>query len=179
MTISETFRSFDEETFTGVRKDYRGGAYSFLAILPRQKKDIAAVLDSIQGPGFDKSIAKMRPYHVTIRFPRLAYKETRKLNGAFAKLEMAGVFRNADFSPISDNGGAASFLSRVLHGTYVEVDERGTKFAAVTGEAAAGVPEEMVFDRPFLYAVRHNPTGDLLLIGICGDPSQVDGPFEN
>jgi serpin B len=66
----------------------------------------------------------------------------------------------------------------VLHKAFVEVDEKGTEAAAATavviGLTSMPVEPEQpkVFraDRPFLFLIRHNPSGAILFMGRVMDP---------
>lgn len=74
----------------------------------------------------------------------------------------------ADFSGISQFTGLA--IDDVIHKTHIELDENGTKAAAVTGvimtETAAEMPEHsVVFDRPFVYAIIDTETNLPLFLG--------------
>jgi serpin B len=76
----------------------------------------------------------------------------------------------ADFTGINPGGGL--FISRVLHKTFIEVNEEGTEAAAVTaveiGYTSIG-PEPNVryftADHPFLFAIRENSSGTILFMG--------------
>jgi serpin B len=69
-------------------------------------------------------------------------------------------------------------ITGVLHGARVDVDEQGTRAAAVTavviGLAAAygGSPFDLRLDRPFLWAVENRLTGTILFLGIVTDPRE-------
>jgi serpin B len=72
-------------------------------------------------------------------------------------------------------------IGRVRQKTWLTVDEAGTEAAAATvAEAtrtAAGPKAVSVsFDKPFIYALRHRPTGTILMIGYVGDPDSSAQP---
>ena len=67
-------------------------------------------------------------------------------------------------------------MSDAVHRAVVTVDEEGTEAAAVTGIAVAtgaivGTPVELTADRPFLWAVVHEPTGTPVFAGHVVDPT--------
>jgi serine protease inhibitor len=67
-------------------------------------------------------------------------------------------------------------VSDVRHQTVVEVDESGTIAAAattvtVTPLVAPSSSFTMTLDRPFLYAIRDEVTGEILFFGAMLDPS--------
>ena len=70
----------------------------------------------------------------------------------------------------------APYISRVIHKTFIEVNEEGTEAAAVTAvemELSAGMPSEPIIieykvNKPFVFAIRENSTGIILFIGKMG-----------
>lgn len=71
-------------------------------------------------------------------------------------------------------------LGRVRQKTWLSVDEVGTEAAAVTAAEAtrsAAEPKTVTvnFDKPFVYALRHRPTGAILMAGYVGDPAGEEG----
>ena len=69
-----------------------------------------------------------------------------------------------------------AFLDDAIHGADIAVDEWGTVAAAATsfGFEESGPPEPELTvkaDRPFLYLIRHRPTGLILFTGQVTDPA--------
>ena len=65
---------------------------------------------------------------------------------------------SADFSGLGTSSDGNIFISRVIHKTYISVDEKGTKAGAATAvevkkEAAALDSKEVILDRPFVYMI--------------------------
>jgi serpin B len=63
----------------------------------------------------------------------------------------------------------------VIHQGFVKVDERGTEAAAATaivvGATSMPEPASLVLDRPFLFLIHHQSSGEVLFAGIVADPS--------
>ena len=58
----------------------------------------------------------------------------------------------------------------MIQKTYLEVDEKGTTAAAVTGGAVVvSLPVPLVIDRPFALALIDNATDAPLFLGAIGD----------
>ena len=76
----------------------------------------------------------------------------------------------ADFAPMGrDAHGNPLYISAVEHGAGIEVDEQGTRafsftFIGMSG-AGAAPPEELVFDRPFVYGIVDLERGVPLFLG--------------
>lgn len=71
-------------------------------------------------------------------------------------------------------------ISKIIHKTYIKVDEKGTEASAVT---AVGIPEGipthqgpppfvMKVNRPFFFAITNKETGSVLFLGFIADPVQ-------
>ena len=105
--------------------------------------------------------------------PRFKFATDVMLNPTLSALGMPVAFTDAaDFSGI--NGARTLSIQAVVHKALISVDEKGTTASAATG-ASTGVtsaPPTLVVDRPFLFFIRHNPTGAILFQGRVVDPSQ-------
>jgi len=64
------------------------------------------------------------------------------------------------------------FLTRVKHKAFIDVHEKGTEAAAATavGVGVTSLPPELVFNRPFFFAIRERSTGTILFAGRVGQP---------
>ncbi|HLX72629.1 MAG TPA: serpin family protein, partial [Verrucomicrobiae bacterium] len=70
------------------------------------------------------------------------------------------------------------YISRVLHKTFLDLDEKGTEAAAATAvvmvrrSAIIREPEpvEVRVDHPFLFAIQHRGSGACLFLGHVVDP---------
>jgi serpin B len=69
-----------------------------------------------------------------------------------------------------------AFLGAAVHAADITVDEQGTVAAAATGLGfeTSGPPQPkltVAADRPFIYLIRHRPSGLVLFAGHVTDPS--------
>ena len=94
----------------------------------------------------------------------------------------------ADFSKIitKENlnklGKENIYVSDAIHKTYIDLNEKGTKAAAVTYfgiRATSGVESyetvEIKFDRPFIYMIRDTETKEILFLGSVYEPNKWNG----
>ena len=86
---------------------------------------------------------------------------------------------SADFTKINLNGGL--FISRVIHKTFIEVNEEGTEAAAVTlveiRELSSGGGETIIpFDvnQPFIFAIKEKYTNTIIFMGRVMEPGYED-----
>jgi serpin B len=80
----------------------------------------------------------------------------------------------ADFTGMYSPGGI--WINRVIHKTFLEIDEEGTEAAAATvvemvESAGPGTGHPTIFvNRPYLLAIRENHSGTILFIGKIVNP---------
>ncbi len=88
-------------------------------------------------------------------------------------LERATNRQLADFSGMMNLSPDENlWIDKVLHKTYISVDEEGTEAAAVTAVVMDGAtsakpeePIEVKFDEPFYFVIRDDTNGEILFIG--------------
>jgi serine protease inhibitor len=187
MSISEVELGFGsgvvgEAGYTAVDLPYGGGAFSMLVVVPHgDVRELAAELDDEAFAGVTTALTATVVDGVSI--PKFELSYDALLNDALKRMGMEVAFTPAaDFTRLSPMGDQLC-IGFVRQKTFMEVDEVGTRAAAVT---AVGIGLEsftgLVADRPFLLAIRERLSGTVLFLGVVGDPTAEDpGPegFEN
>ncbi len=105
--------------------------------------------------------------------PKFKYGFKDLLNDPLKNLGLGVAFSDmADFTRIHPAGGL--YISRVIHQSFIDVQEEGTEAAAATivelREYSGGGPVIFRVNRPFLYAIKENSTGAIVFIGRVGRP---------
>ena len=82
----------------------------------------------------------------------------------------------ADLSGLGASEAGNLYISRVLHKTYISVDERGTRAGAATAVEVCDMcmpfyQHSVMLDRPFLYMLIDTETNLPFFIGTMMDPS--------
>jgi serpin B len=112
---------------------------------------------------------------VALTMPRFTLRAQSQLRQALIALGMGRAFEGADFSGMI--AGESTQIDEVVHEVFIEVTEEGTEAAAATAVVmtrAAAIPRPPIvlrLDRPFLFAIRHVPTGAVLFVGRVDDPT--------
>ncbi|KXZ55631.1 hypothetical protein GPECTOR_2g1181 [Gonium pectorale] len=160
-----------EGLYDAVVLPYQGGAFSAVALLPAPGVTVAQALrDWAEVP---QELAPMGA--LLVKLPRFKASTSLTLGPVLKSLGVRAAFTPgvADFSRMADPG---LFVSDIVHKAVVEVDEEGTVAAAATAVIMCLCvplpPAELVFDRPFAFIIRHNPTGLPAFIGAVNDPTK-------
>ena len=159
---------------TGFAKAYKGFDYYFVAILPPEGTSAEDYIASLKGEDFVNAY-RNRDYEPDIfaDLPEFSYDYSTSLTDTLKDLGMADAFSdNADFSRITDPDMMKLKIDDVIHKTHIELDQYGTKAAAVTAIALAGNAApvekrivEIKLNRPFVYAIVDDASGLPVFLG--------------
>lgn len=168
MMSSEEQLYLDDGRATGFLKPYKGGRYSFAALLPNEGTSIEAYMADLTGDGLLQTLQNAQNTKVTAVLPKFSYECEIMMNDALKALGMPLAFdEGADFSKLGKSSNGNIYISRVLHKTFIAVDEKGTKAGAATvvevADESAG--NYVALDRPFVYAIVDNATGLPIFLG--------------
>jgi serine protease inhibitor len=165
---------FYNNLMTMVEIPYGQGNWAMDLILPNEGKSIGDVLDEMSTDNWNTWISSLgTPSGMNISLPAFKFDYKKKLNDILSDMGMAVAFdpKSADFSKICGIGDL--YISKVLHKTYIEVNEEGTEAAAATSvEIAYNSAGGLCFDRPFIFVIREITTGTILFIGKLGNPER-------
>lgn len=106
---------------------------------------------------------------VDLYLPKFTLEEKYDLGENLASMGMHSAFSsNADFSGMAEKGDV--LISKILHKSFVAVDEKGTEAAAATvtvtiTSAPAGHVLKFKADHPFHFFIRHNKSKSILFFG--------------
>ena len=112
--------------------------------------------------------------------PKFETDSSLELSGVLKAMGMELPFdrEKADFSSLGTAGEGNIRISRILHKTFISVEENGTRAAAATAvEAAAEAAEEeepkrVKLDRPFVYMLIDCETNLPFFIGTMLNPAE-------
>lgn len=169
----------DAEGFQAVRLPYgEARTFDMLLALPDPGRTLEE-FHAGQLPNWEEWNGTFVSARGTIELPKFKLETSLRLNEALMGLGMRKAFDAAesDFSGMGQGNGQP--IGAVAHKTFIEVDEEGTEAAAVTGIARAGAafpqdePFELIFNRPFFFAVTERTTGLILFMGDLVDPANT------
>lgn len=149
-----------DEHAEGFLKAYAGGKYAFAALLPDEATSIENYVNQLTGERLHAILASPIDESVEIALPKFKAEFSAELSENLKALGMTDAFdgEKADFTALGTSDEGNIFISRVLHKTFIQVDEEGTKAAAATAvdattESAALYPHSVLLNRPFVYMI--------------------------
>ncbi len=168
------YRYYSNDEFQAVDLPYGDGWYSMTVLLPRMGVDIDSLISEFAPENWDAWMSGFEEKDGRIYLPKFEIGYYLLMNNALGSLGMGIAFDpgNADFTGMRDEGQL--WISRVIHKTYVKVDEEGTEAAAVTvAEMTTGEGDSftMRVDRPFVFAIRERHSGTVLFLGKIVNPA--------
>lgn len=166
----------------GFLKYYGDGKYAFAALLPEEGVSLDDYIASLTGRGLHELLTNCERTPVQTAMPKFETTYDTLLNPVLEGLGMTDAFDSdvADLSGLGSSPAGNLYISRVLHKTYIAVDEKGTKAGAATAveikeEGAMLEPEEVktvYLDRPFLYMIVDCEENFPVFIGTVNDPTR-------
>ncbi len=168
----------DRDALKAVALPYKDSKYEMDLIMysDPEKKDMSAVFeDSSPSDILERLDNAEKTKLGSLVIPK--FKQDLTLGGlkeALTKMGMGAAFSGeADFSNLSED----LIISDISHRAVVEVDEEGSRAAAVTEimVGLASLPtdepkEEFIADRPFVYIIRDRESGVILFMGRFSTP---------
>ena len=156
------FEYFEENGLQIVKLPYKDGKTSmYIALTDDRQIDLT------------QKITEMSSKRVQLSIPKFEVKFEVELSDVLKEMGIVTAFKEYEadlkgmFTEISEN----TFISSVVHKTFISVDEFGTEAAAVTG-ISVGVTsmptdEPILFkaDRPFTYIIRDDVNNEILFMG--------------
>ncbi len=169
----------NDDRAEGFIKYYKGRDYAFAAILPNEGITPDDYLADLDGQALIAMLANVRQTPVKAALPKFSYTCSYSLAQALADNGMTNAFdpNTADFSAMADSPRGALFIDMILHKTFIEVAEKGTRAGAATvvavNDTAAPLDKflSVTLDRPFLYVIFDTASNLPVFIGIVADPA--------
>ncbi|NXE96520.1 SPB10 protein, partial [Menura novaehollandiae] len=179
MYMRNTFPVLMMETmnFKMIELPYVKHELSMFILLPDDIKDNTTGLEQLEREMTYEKLSewtdskKMTKTLVDLYLPKFKMEERYDLSDNLIRMGMRSAFSsNADFRGMAEKGDV--LISKVIHKSFVAVDEKGTEAAAATAVAIVELTSEHVthvlkfkVDHPFYFFIRHNKSKSILFFG--------------
>ncbi len=158
---------FENDKATAFEYGYRNGL-EFIGILPKETGDFT--IESLDIPSLLES--ETTDYDVYASMPRLKFDTSLSLTDALSAAGLSELFKSGtgDLSGIADK----LYVNDVLQKTRLELDEYGTRAAAVTellcGAALPREEKHVNLDRPFAFMIYDSANEQIVFLGKVTKP---------
>lgn len=184
MMYSEETQYLEGEHGTGFLKYYADGKYAYAAILPEEGMSAVEYVSSLTGEELRRMLTNSTEATVRAALPKYESEYGIEMSHIFQEMGMLDAFdlNRADFSGIGYSSQGNIYISRIMHRTFIAVDEKGTRAGASTAveiKDECAPLEELIktvyLDRPFLYCIVDCETMIPVFIGIVEDAAPGAG----
>lgn len=175
MEVERGFSGYKDEGYSAISVLYGNGAYSMIIILPDEGENVDDCMRNID-PEYISRLAKDDFGFITnrlrLRMPKFEIVNELDMISALQSMELKKMFspENAEFREICESRGI--FISRILQGTRIVIDEKGTEAITYTeekgkwyGEPGPLAATDFFVDRPFAFIIAEKSTGLPLFMG--------------
>ena len=158
MNMTANFNYFENKDIQAIEIPYNKDKLNALIILPKTQNDINAYINNFTGDVYNSIIKGLQNNKIVLSLPKFEIRYEGEIKSVLMTMGMNQAFANADFSVMKKEKDI--FISRVIHKTFIKVDEQGTEAAAVTAVvmkrmmAKSAPPIIMNVNHPFLFIIR-------------------------
>lgn len=144
-----------------------------IVLLPKE----GTSAESLAGKNFDGLMGDAQDAYVRLSLPKFTVEGSYDLTQPLKDLGLTAAFAGGrDFDPMGKSAKGPLSLSRVIQKTYLQVDEKGTEAAAVTGAVMKTTsvlieeePINLTFDRPFLCCLWNTQISQPLFLSVVNE----------
>ncbi|XP_058412586.1 serpin B4-like isoform X2 [Diceros bicornis minor] len=155
---------------------YKGKDLSMMLLLPNEVDGLKKLEDKLTAEKLMEwtSSQNMSEKTVDLCLPRFQVEESYDLRDTLMSMGMVDAFspQDANFLGMAESWGL--FVSKIVHKSFVEVNEEGTEATAATGvvvvERTSPIYESFHCNHPFLFFIKHNKTNSILFLGRVSSP---------
>lgn len=158
------------------------GKIALYLFLPSYDRTLVQMQKELERLTFKDVFSAFELAHGSISLPKFKQSHFLDLSKVLINLGMKHAFEPAlaDFYAMANPRftGEKFAISDAFQKTFIEINEEGTEASAASVLRPTALPSseplreiEMILDRPFMYLIRDNDTGQILFMGNVYDPS--------
>lgn len=164
---------YQNENFTLIDIPYGNEQFRMTLVVPSQPQNFSEVVNSISAGSLSQWLEQSDTLTCELEIPK--FKMTWK-NDLKESLGEMGMLMHGFPDFFEEEPSLA--ISRVIHQSFIEVNEEGSEAAAATAigvelTSATPTPQRITIDRPFLFLIRESHSSVVLFIGQLVDPDTL------
>lgn len=176
MTAEMDIKHFRNDLFEAIELPYGNKDYSMVIFLPNENKKVADIVTQLNDSNWNSWINSFSVLGLNVHLPKFKFGYKEELSDVLSQLGMGNAFSEAaDFSGISKNTPLK--ISKVIHQSFIEVNEKGTEAAAATvvemeftSAGSPGSPRTFHINKPFVFVIKEKQTNSIVFMGDVKKP---------
>ena len=149
---------------------YKDNAASLIIFLPKKDTDFSEFQKEFTFENYTKWMSKLVSKKIAFSIPKFKIEDNYQLKNVFEKMGMKKPFsKKANFSRMTGNKDLK--ISKIIHKSFIEIDEKGTEAAAATAVVInrkggqPNMPVSFKADHSFIFIIKDNRTNSILFMG--------------
>jgi serine protease inhibitor len=177
MYTEDDFAGLDTDDFSAVALPFANRRFCMYVFVPAESSSLPRFLSSLNDANWSAWTSALHPSsNMVVVLPRFTIESKDELETYLRRMHVVNAFdpARADFSAMTAGRPTTPiWLKNVVHCAIVEVNEAGARATSIAGYGVvAGVPDEVIADRPFFFAITDIQTNVILFMGAVYDPPQ-------
>ena len=154
---------------------YGNGQFRFTIIMPHVYSELPALVEDISAQSLSSWIGEADSISTELELPKFKMTWKDDLKGPLQQMGMM----MAGFPLLFEGPTPPLQVSRVIHQSFLEVNEEGSEAAAATAigieltSVGPAKPLRITIDKPFLFLIREKHSGVILFMGQLTDPQSL------
>ncbi|XP_007886566.1 glia-derived nexin [Callorhinchus milii] len=157
---------------------YQGPISMFIALPVESDTELWKIMTHINVQTIQNWQNTLRQRELNLIMPKFTAELETDLKEPLSALGITDMFNSARANFPRISASAPIYVSKMFQKAKIEVNEEGTKAAAATVSIimlkSIGITTPFILNRPFLYFIRHNPTGAILFAGRVANPEAAN-----
>ena len=155
---------------------YGNGQFNMTILLPNRTETVASILQSTGSDSITYWLDNAEPRTPILEMPKFKMEWKSLLNERLSDMGMGIAFSDSASFPYLFENPLSLKISRVIHQSFIEVEEEGSEAAAATvvgiATSTVGLPvlDHIKINRPFIFMIREKHSGVILFIGQLHSP---------